>query len=144
MGVAGKTVRPSRGRKHAASARSKRLERGARGDSTKSIAASYHGSMVPILDYVVVPISIVLVLGLGVWSHRVHGDVFALRGHHRVYVSVSIVLIILTLVQLMIPMRFKDVSQPLLIVTMAWAFGALIIAGLLQRRSEAPPSEPRA
>ena len=100
--------------------------------------------MPAILDYVFVPASILIVLALSFWSHRKHGDMLALKRGSPAYPIVAITMVVATLAQLAVPIEHKDISQPLLIVVIAWTFGALVIAGLWQRRGETTPSEPRA
>lgn len=97
--------------------------------------------MAAILESVVVPASLVLVIGLGYWSYRTRGAVLALEKNARAYPAVAIVLVVATLAQLAVPMACKDASQPLLSVLFVWALGALVIAGLAHRRGEAPRSE---
>lgn len=100
--------------------------------------------MAAILEYVLIPASLVLVLGLVFWSHRRHGEVFALKRGSAVYPIVAVLVVLATLGQIAVPMEYKHISQPLSIVMIAWAFGALVAAGLWQRRGEAAASEPRA
>lgn len=100
--------------------------------------------MAQFLDYIVLPASVVFVLGLAAWSYRKHGEVLALKQGSAAYPAVVIAMVVATLAQFAVPMAYKDISQPLFSVALAWAFGVLVVAGLMQRRGEGSPSEPRA
>lgn len=100
--------------------------------------------MVAVLEYILIPAGLLLVVGLGSWSYRRHGAVFALDDRSKAYPIAAVALVVGTIAQILVPMEHKSITQPLLIVGYLLLFGALVAAGLIQRCTRAHPSEPRA
>lgn len=100
--------------------------------------------MVQLLEYILIPAGLLLVLGLEFWSYRRRGTVCDIDACPRTSSFAVVILVVATIAQLLAPVEYKPVAQPLLIVVYLLLLSVVILAGLWQRRGEATASEARA